>query len=105
MSVTVLAAAGIALAAGGLLQPAVSHAAFNKQSYDKCAEAADKRFVQGVTNAATHTDEYKFCCIRSGGVWEGGNRGCVEQAATGPPAQPQTPGSVVSPLPGKAALP
>lgn len=101
-SVTILGAAAIAMAVGAIAAPAVSYAAFDKKSYDSCALAADKRFMQGVTNATTYADEYKFCCIRSGGVWEGGNRGCVEAAATFQTA-PQTPHDVAAPRPGTAA--
>lgn len=103
MAATTFGVATIAMAVVGLAGPAVSHAAFNRASYDKCADAADKRFIRGETNQATHADEYKFCCIRAGGVWEGGNRGCVEEAATGPTRQPQGPRDVVVPLPGEAS--
>ncbi len=98
-----LGAAAIAMVVSGLAGPAVAYAEFNKSSYDKCADAADKRWVAGQTSDATHIDEYKFCCIRAGGVWEGGNRGCVEAAATGPTRPPQGPRDVVVPLPGEAS--
>ena len=106
MSNTIFGAAGIAMAVGGLVQPAVSHAekVWDIGSYDSCAQAADNRFMAGKTNLATYTDEIRFCCDKSGGEWS------QTQGCTAPPAtfqtEPQTPGSVrLPPLPGKAALP
>ena len=103
MAAATLGAAAIAMIVSGLAGPAVAQAELNRSSYNKCADAADKRWVAGQTNDATHIDEYKFCCIRAGGVWQGGNRGCVDAAATGPTREPQGPRDVVVPLPGEAS--
>ncbi len=104
-SVTLFAAAAIAMAAGGLAHPAVSHAekVWDVGKFDNCVKAAEKRFGSGQTDTQTYTDEVRFCCETSGGEWS------QTQGCTAPPAtfqtQPQTPGSVVAPRPGKAALP
>ncbi|GAT09947.1 uncharacterized protein RMCN_3080 [Mycolicibacterium novocastrense] len=106
-SATIFGAALIAMSFGAIAAPAVSQAAFNKGEYDRCATAADKRFMQSAGTAAdvaTHVDDYKFCCIRSGGVWVGGNSGCVEQAGSAQTAPTPLPGQVAT-GPGDATLP
>lgn len=97
ISATIFAAAGIALAAGGLVQPAVSHAEkiWDIGSYDRCVRTADDRYLSGQTDSATHSDEIKFCCNRSGGEWSQ-TQGCTAPApvnAQGTP-EPPAPGSL-----------
>ncbi len=105
MSVAAFGAAVFAMTAGGLLQPAVSSAekVWDIGAYDSCVAAANNRFQSGKTDNTTWGEELRFCCDRSGGEWT------ESQGCTAPPAtfqtQPQTPGSVVAPRPGKAALP
>jgi hypothetical protein len=69
MPVTIFGAAAIAMAVGGLVEPAVAQAVWDVGAYDSCAWAVELRFVAGKTNAATLADEYRFCCERSGGEW------------------------------------
>ena len=104
MPVAAIGAAVFAMTAGGLLQPAVSSAekVWDIQAYDTCVNAADKRFVNGQTNWETYQDELVFCCTMSGGEVSK-KQGCTAPATF--QTQPQTPGSVVAPRPGKAALP
>lgn len=105
MKTTIVGAAGIAMAAGGLVGPAVSHAekVWDIGSYDSCVQAADNRFMSGKTNLATYADEVRFCCDKSGGEWTQ-SQGCTAPVGTFQ-TEPQTPGSVRAPVPGKAALP
>lgn len=109
ISAGVFAAATIAMAVGGLLQPSVSHAekVFDKKSYDSCAVAAEKRWVNKETDDATFNDELKFCCGRSGGVWTVSSTGggsCGADTATFAPSPTPIPGQVAT-VPGQASLP
>jgi len=104
ISATLLGAAAIALAVGGLIQPAVSHAepVWDIGEFDSCTKAAEQRFGSGQTNSAQYDDEVRFCCARSGGEWS------QTQGCTAPPAtfqtKPQTPRDVQASVPGKAAV-
>jgi hypothetical protein len=68
MSATLFGTAAIALAIGGLAQPAVSHAEWDIGAYDECLKTASS-----VT-----------CCAFSGGEWDdrGPHGKCVAPAAT-----------------------
>jgi hypothetical protein len=85
--------AAIALAIGGLAQPAVSHAeaVWDIGAYDSCARAADNRLLQTL-DYGRHADEIRFCCDRSGGQWSQA-QGCTAPPITAPP--PQSPGEVI----------
>lgn len=104
VSATFFGAAAIAMAVGAIATPALAHAQFNKQSFDKCAEAADKRFVNGTTNQQTWQDEYRFCCDRAGGVWNRTTHECTEQAGSFQPGATSLPDQVAT-GPGQGTLP
>jgi hypothetical protein len=107
MSVTVFGAAAIALATGGLVEPAVSHAVWDIGAFDSCTKAAEKRFITGQTNSSQLSDEIRFCCDRSGGEWSQ-TQGCTAPAAaqtdpatsTLPPVV--VPGGTIVTRPGQA---
>ncbi|MDX1886976.1 hypothetical protein [Mycolicibacterium sp. 120270] len=104
-----IGAATAALAIGGLLQPAVSYAekVFDQASYDKCAIAAEKRWVLKQTTDALFADELKFCCQRSGGVWTVSSTGggsCRAETATAETSQVPLPSQVAT-GPGQSTLP
>ena len=106
MSITVFGAAAVALAAGGLIEPAVSHAVWDIGAFDSCTSAADARYVAGKTNNAQWQDEVRFCCDRSGGEWSQ-TQGCTAPAAaqTDPtPTLPPVvvPGGTIQTRPGQA---
>lgn len=105
-----IGAATAALAIGGLLQPAVSYAekVFDQASYDTCAVAAEKRWVNKETSDSLFTDELKFCCARSGGVWTvsaGGGGSCQPDTSTTFAPKPTPLPSQVATTPGSATLP
>jgi hypothetical protein len=75
MSATLFGTAAIALAIGGLVQPAVSQAEWNIEEYDACLKNASAL----------------FCCVASGGEWNINQYKC-EAPAEAQPAQ--NPGGV-----------
>lgn len=91
MSAAVFAAAALALALGGLSQPAVSHAekVFDKKSYESCRGVAIQRHQNGTTTASQALEEVKFCCWRSGGQLNGSR--CEAAPMQGPPVPSDSP--------------
>lgn len=91
MSATVFGAAALALALGGLTQPAVSHAEkkWDFDSYASCANVALKRMQKGTTTIAQMREEIKFCCWRAGGQMNGNT--CEPAPMQGPPMPSDSP--------------
>ncbi len=94
---TIFAAAVMALTAGGLAQPAVSHAekVWDIGVYDQCIK----------DNGTIHAH---FCCANSGGEWDYDNGKCTAPVAA--QVDPVKPGSLGVPgtihtRPGQAKLP
>jgi hypothetical protein len=85
MSATLLGAAAIAFAIGGLTPPVVSQAeaVWDVGAYDSCVKAAKKRF-DASGDVQRYSDEIIFCCQSSGGQWT------WSQGCTAPPATAQT---------------
>lgn len=104
ISAGIVGAAAVAMTVSGLADPAVSVAELNTKSFNSCAAAADKRWVAGQTNDATHLDELKFCCIRAGGQYDLATSACVEKPATAQTASKPLPSRVAT-GPGQATLP
>ncbi|BBY81745.1 hypothetical protein H7I53_08980 [Mycolicibacterium pulveris] len=77
MSATVFGAAAIALAIGGLAQPAISQAAWDIEVYDECLK------LNGVKRG---------CCVGSGGEWDESAGKCVAPLTAQTP--PQSPGEL-----------
>ena len=107
ISMTISGAAAVALATGGLIEPAVSHAVWNIQDFDSCTKAAENRFINNKINSDQLNDEIRFCCDRSGGEWNSSTRRCNAPAAaqtdpttTLPPVL--VPGGTIVTRPGQA---
>lgn len=90
-SATVLGGAAIALAIGGLAQPAVAHALWDIGKYDSCLRVADELLIRNKISVEEHTAEVKKCCAESGGEWSA-TQWCTAPATA--PAPP-SPGEVI----------
>ncbi|MGE2722091.1 hypothetical protein [Mycolicibacterium celeriflavum] len=97
-SLWVLGPAAIAVAIGALVPTAVSQAKdeWDIGAYDTCTKAIQDRVKSKQIDDKQASEELRFCCDMSGGVWSSDANGahCAAPPATAQTA-PKSPGEVV----------
>ncbi|MGE5694159.1 MAG: hypothetical protein ACM4D3_02690 [Candidatus Sericytochromatia bacterium] len=90
---SIFGAATIAMAVGGLAEPAVSQAVWDIGAYDSCEKAAHDRWIRENRTNQQLRDDLRFCCDRSGGEWSQ-TQDCTAPAAAQTDPTPTLPPNV-----------
>ena len=85
VALATLFAAAATFSASASTDPAVACAApreWDIGAYDACSTRVDDAWIAGSISDDSHTDAYRECCEKTGGIWSIARNDCVAPPAT-----------------------